>query len=83
LQAIETSMGMEAPEGIQAKIKKMTAPQLSKFWDEFENKAVRLLNKYSSNSAMTDTVQELFPEDLQGLATSVHIPRPSGEIAYR
>lgn len=83
LLAIETSMGVEAPETLQAKIKKMTAPQLSQFWNEFSNKATRIGFKYSSNSNMTDTVEELFPEDLEGLASSVELPRPSSPIEFR
>jgi hypothetical protein len=81
--AIETSMGQDAPEDLQQKIKKMTAPQLSQFWDTFSKKATRIGFKYSSNANMTDTVEELFPEDIQGLASNVELPRPSTPIEFR
>lgn len=65
--AMETSLGIELPEKITKKIDKMTAPQLTHFWNTFSDKATRLGLNYSSDGVMSQTLSEYFNEDLQGL----------------
>jgi hypothetical protein len=64
LEAIETSLGTSVPNDIIKKVKKLSAPQLSKFWNSFSDKAVKLGAKYSSTAAMGATLAEFFPEDI-------------------
>lgn len=66
LQGIETALG-EAPEGMQEKLAKMSAPELSRFWKTFEQKAQKAGMKYSSDAVLADTMQELYPEDFKNL----------------
>lgn len=66
--AMETSLGTDVPESLVKKIEKMNAPQLSKFWNTFTDKSIKLAQRYSSNDAMTLTLSELFPEDLKNIA---------------
>ena len=67
--AIETSFGQEISGAIDDKITRMTAPQLSEFWNTFANKSAKLGLKYSSGDAMRQTITELFPEDADNLLT--------------
>lgn len=67
--AIETSFGQEVSGAIDDKISRMTAPQLSEFWDTFANKSAKLGLKYSSGDAIRQTITELFPEDADNLLT--------------
>lgn len=66
LQGIETALG-EAPEGLQDKLSKMSAPELSRFWKTFEQKAQKAGMKYSSDAVLVDTMAELYPEDVKNL----------------
>lgn len=61
--AIETSFGQEVSGAINDKISKMTAPQLSEFWNTYSIKSAKLGLKYSSGDAMRQTITEFFPED--------------------
>lgn len=70
LQAVETSFGKEVPQSLQEKLSKMTAPQLTEFWNKFSGKASKLGIQYSSGQAMQDTMNELYPEDLQSILAS-------------
>lgn len=65
--AIETSFGQEVSGAIDDKISRMTAPQLTEFWNTFAEKSAKLGLKYSSSSAMQQTIIELFPEDKEKL----------------
>lgn len=67
IQAIETSMERNVPDDLYKKLQKMTAPQLADFWNTFTNKARKLGTQYSSNEAMRQALNELFPEDLEAL----------------
>lgn len=67
--AIETSFGQEVSGAIDDKIARMTAPQLSEFWNTFANKSAKLGLKYSSGDAIRQTITELFPEDADNLLT--------------
>lgn len=67
--AIETSFGQEISGAIDDKITRMTAPQLSEFWNTFANKSAKLGLKYSSGDAIRQTITELFPEDADKLLT--------------
>ena len=70
-QALETSFGVDMNAGMMAKLNTMSAPRLSEFWDTYNKKASKLGFKYSSGQAMAQTLEEFFPEDLQGLQTSM------------
>lgn len=67
LAAMETSLGTDVPADMVKKVNKLSAPQLSKFWNSFSDKAVKLGAKYSSNAAMEATLMEFFPEDIGGV----------------
>lgn len=74
IEAVETSLGV-LPEGVGKKIKKMTAPQLSNFWNKFSDRAVKLGGKYSSNDAMEQTLTDVFPEDAEQIVEEVQRER--------
>lgn len=61
--AIETAFGQELSGAINDKITRMTAPQLSEFWNTYARKSAQLGLKYSSGDAMRETIAEFFPED--------------------
>lgn len=65
--AIETSFGQEVSGAINDKISRMTAPQLTEFWNTYARKSAQLGLKYSSGDAMQQTIMELFPEDKDNL----------------
>lgn len=71
IDALETSFGVDINAGMAAKLNTMSAPKLSEFWDTYSKKAAKLGFKYSSSQAMAQTLQEFFPEDIQGLQTSM------------
>ena len=73
VQALETSFGSIVPDSVLEKIKTMSAPQLTHFWKQYKIKSAKLMLRYSSSQAMAMTLQELFPEDLAGLQTSIDI----------
>lgn len=63
--AIKSTLGEEVTFAfIEQKLSKMTAPQVAEFWKRFSDKAARLGLNYSSDAVMSETFQELFPEDL-------------------
>ena len=67
-QAIKTALGDEVNlDFIRDKLKRMTAPQLSEFWNRFSDKARRRGLNYSSDAVMVETFAELFPEDLHSM----------------
>lgn len=65
--AIETSFGQEVSDAINDKISRMSAPQLSEFWNTYSRKSAKLGLKYSSGDAMRQTITEFFPEDKENL----------------
>ena len=65
--AIETSFGQEVAGAINDRITRMTAPQLTEFWNTYALKSAKLGLKYSSGDAMQQTIMELFPEDKENL----------------
>lgn len=71
MDALETSFGLDMSEHLGSMIKKMSAPELSRFWDTYSKKAAKLSFSYSSDKAMTQTLQEFFGEDLAGLQSSM------------
>lgn len=71
MDALETSFGIDMTEHLGAMINKMSAPQLSKFWDTYARRAAKLSFKYSSDKAMQQTMQEFFGEDLAGIQSSL------------
>lgn len=65
LDAIKSALGVDTvPDEIVSKLYKMTAPQLSKFWKVFSDKASKMGMKYSSDAVMLATMNEFFPEDM-------------------
>lgn len=69
-EAVETSIGIDVPKELNQRIDKMTAPELSKFWNKFSDKASKLGFIYSSDQAMQQTLEEIFPEDIAQLTGS-------------
>lgn len=67
LAGVETGLGVIPPEKLQKRIGKMSAPELSKFWDTFSNKSARMGFSYSSSSAFLLAMNEYFSEDLADL----------------
>lgn len=69
LEAIQTSLGIEEgfrelkPDFVK-KINRMTAPQLSDFWNAYKKKTERMGVTFSSLSSMEDTLHDFFPEDV-------------------
>ena len=68
--AIETALGKELPPGFSKKLGRMSAPGLADFWQKFSERASRMGAIYSSLSAMTETIEEFFPEDAAFLLDS-------------
>jgi hypothetical protein len=68
LDAIETSLGVDVPKDLVKRVGKMSAPQMSDFWNAFSDKASKLGIKYASDKAMAQTIAEFFPEDLTAIA---------------
>lgn len=65
VQAVESSLGVEVPKSLQDEINSMTAPELSEFWRRFSEKSSKLGVRYSSLQAMQETLNELYPEDME------------------
>lgn len=78
IMAIETATSGELKDKLIKKIRKMTAPEMSDFWDEFSKVAARLGNEYSSDGAMIAALMEWFDEDIDQLLT---FPEEEGESA--
>lgn len=66
LQALETALG-EVPGDVAKNVGKMSAPQLSDFWNKFSKNARKAGLKYSSDAIMAQTMNEMFPEDVKAL----------------
>src|SRR5690606_876804 len=64
-QAMQSTLGMDVPISILEKVNELTAPQLSEFWKTFSAKSSKLGVKYSSEAAMQETMNELYPEDIK------------------
>lgn len=79
-EAVETSLGVDAPKELQQRIDKMTAPQLSNFWNKFSDKASKLGVLYSSDQAMQETLNELFPEDIKQLTDIEQLTKSRSEL---
>lgn len=80
LQGMQTVLGddVEIPKEVKEAISKANAPQLSKFWKAFSDKAARMGMKYSSNEAATAAMTEVFLEDVQGMSSSIPIGKKAG-----
>lgn len=66
-QAIESSLGMEVPTKLLERINTMSAPELSEFWKRYSDKSRQLGVRYSSTQAMQETLNEIFPDDVQAM----------------
>jgi hypothetical protein len=64
IMAVESSLGVEPPAKLQKKLRKMTAVQLSDFWNAYSTKTAKMGEKYASDAAMAQTLAEYFPEDM-------------------
>lgn len=62
-KAIETIIG-EVPEEWADAIGKMNSAQIANFWEIVEEKSRKLGLKYSSDSVIIETLEELYEEDL-------------------
>lgn len=62
-QAMETSLGIDVPKSVKERLRTMTAPELSEFWNRFSDNASRAGLRYSSDAAMQQTMDEMFGED--------------------
>ena len=71
VKAIETVLGTRVPPKLAQKLAKMNAPQLSKFWNAFDDRAKKVGPKYSSNAVMAETLQEFFDEDMDNFTEKV------------
>lgn len=67
LQAMESSLGVEIPPDLAAKVNSLSAPKLGDFWVKFSNASARLGTQYSSNSAMVNAMEDYFQEDIDNL----------------
>lgn len=66
-EAVKTSLGVDIPKKLEKKLAKMSAPQLSKFWEQYSENAVRAGVQYSSEAVMSETLAEFFSEDIDAL----------------
>jgi hypothetical protein len=67
--AAENALGVDLPANMVKKLGKMSAPQLSDFWNVFSDKAAKMGEKYASDAAMAQTLSEFFPEDMANFNT--------------
>jgi hypothetical protein len=65
ITAMQSILGIDVPKELEKKISKLSAPQMTKFWKVFSNKASKMGMKYSSNDAMMETLAEFFPDDVE------------------
>ena len=65
--AIESALGEEIPDKLRKKLEKLTAPQLSDYWNMFSNKASKMGIQYASGDNMENTLSEFFNEDINTL----------------
>ena len=65
-EAVRSTIGDISPE-LESQLNKMTAPQLSTFWKSFTKKTQRQGMQYSSQAALSMTLDEFFPEDKEAL----------------
>lgn len=66
--------GIDVPTSLLEQINKMSAPELAEFWKRFSEKSRRIAPNYSSLQAMQETLNEIFPEDVQqftGIASDI------------
>lgn len=67
VSAVETATGADVGSKLAKKLTKMSAPDMSKFWDLFNQNALRKGVEYSSESVMGQSLQEFFNEDVESL----------------
>ena len=68
-RALESSLGTTPPLSLLERVNKLNAAELSEFWKRFSDKASKLGIKYSSQQAMQETLNELYPEDIGQIAS--------------
>ncbi len=61
-RAITTALG-DTPDSLQSRINSMSPAQISKFWNEFSERASRLGLQYSS-SAIMEELLDIYEEDI-------------------
>lgn len=70
--AVQTALGIdELPPEFAAKLKKMSAPQLADFWNNFSDRATRMGTVYSSGSTMLQNIGQYFGEDMAYLLSDM------------
>lgn len=67
LKAVHTAIGLDVPEELRKKISKMTATELTDFWNEFADKASKLGMQYASDTAVMTAMEDYFGEDIDNL----------------
>lgn len=68
-KSLVSSLGTTPPLSLLKRINKLSAPELSEFWKRFSNKGSKLGLKFSSEQAMQETLNELYPEDIEQIAS--------------
>lgn len=66
IKAMETSLGVNISPKMEKAIGKMTLGELTVFWNKFESEGRRLKAEYSSEAAMSATLNA-FSEDIKSL----------------
>lgn len=65
--AMRHILGTDPGDKLNKQLEQMSAPELAKFWERFEENANRKGVQYSSEAVMAETLQEFFREDLDHL----------------
>lgn len=67
MMAVETATGRVPSKDLIKRVRKMSAVELSNFWEVFSEKASKLGLQYSSDSVIQESIQEFFEEDIDDL----------------
>ena len=65
IKGVETSLGVDAPPSLEAKLNNMTAAEVKEFWVKFDSKSAQLGREYTSEAALVATTNEFFNEDYE------------------
>ena len=68
---VEKTMGTDLPPELEQRIDKMSVVDLDNFWNRFSEKSSKLGLQYSSERAIDETMQEMFPEDYDQFVNEV------------
>jgi hypothetical protein len=79
LLGLETALG-DVPNALKDMVKKLNAPELTRFWKTFSDKASKMTFRYSSQAAAQEAVVEFFGTDRQDLARGLATELGSGNM---